>query len=727
MTAETERWNLNPPQWEAVRHGEGPLLILAGAGSGKTRVITYRIAHLIANRNVAPQNILAVTFTNKAADEMRDRVARLLAERAGGVTVGTFHRTCAEMLRWNADQADLDRDFPIYDAADQLAVVRTAMKDLGLTPTQVSPVAARAGISRAKDELRTHFEYAEYAEGHIQEMIARIYRRYQQLLAESGGLDFGDLIMRAVRLLKESPDVLGYYRNRYRFVMVDEYQDTNRAQYVLIRELCASHRNLCVVGDDDQSIYGWRGADIRNLLDFENEYPDAKVVKLEQNYRSTEMILEAAHSVVSELPKRKPKKLWTAREGGDGIRVVQAYDEEDEARRVLMELRPAAGQGVRRGDVAIMYRTNAQSRPFEEAFVRAGIAYQLVGATEFYRRREIKDMLAYLRCVASPRDSVSFERIANVPARGIGAKTLADLARWASWRSIAPGEAVRLMHQRGASDLSSRAARALLPLGQLLTRLDEAAPVMSLPALLQLVYRESGYEALLNEDEDSGEERIDNVIELVAASARYAELPPAEALTAFLQDVSLVSDVDRMRSDGEAVTLITMHAAKGLEFRKVFIVGFEEELCPHLRSFADPVQMEEERRLAYVGITRAADSLVFTYSRYRGGWGSSSRLPSRFLKDIPDELLGRDTEPAGESQRYGWVSVRNGGRDEPRSKPVVSTERTFADGAKVRHSVFGEGIVVAGKVGPGGEEVTVAFKTAGVKLLSVAFANLERS
>ena len=726
MTAETERWNLNPPQWEAVRHGRGPLLILAGAGSGKTRVITYRIAHLIADGNVAPWNIVAVTFTNKAADEMRDRVARLLAERAGGVTIGTFHRTCAEMLRRNAAEAGLDRNFPIYDAADQLAVVRAAMKDLGLTPTQVSPVAARAGISRAKDELRTHFEYAEYAEGHIQEMIARIYRRYEQLLAESGGLDFGDLIMRAVNLLRDSPDVLGYYQNRYRFVMVDEYQDTNRAQYVLVRELCKSHRNLCVVGDDDQSIYGWRGADIRNLLEFENEYPDAKVVKLEQNYRSTEMILEAAHGVVSQLPGRKPKKLWTAREGGDDIRVVEAYDEEDEARRVLMELRENAGQGVRRGDVAIMYRTNAQSRPFEEAFVRAGIAYQLVGATEFYRRREIKDMLAYLRCVANPRDTVSFERIANVPARGIGAKTLDELARWASWRSMAPGEAVRILSKGSAGDLSARAARVLMPLGRLLTRLDEAAPAMSLPALLQLVYRESGYEALLNEDEDSGEERIDNVIELVAASTRYADLLPAEAMTAFLQDVSLVSDVDRMRADGDAVTLITLHAAKGLEFRKVFIAGFEEELCPHLRSFADPVQMEEERRLAYVGMTRAIDSLVFTYSRYRGGWGSSSRLPSRFLSDVPDELLDRDRKPARDSQRYGWVGVQNVGGDNRRSKPVLSTERTLADGAKVRHSVFGEGIVVAGKVGPGGEEVSVAFKTEGLKLLSVAFANLER-
>ncbi len=726
MTAETERWNLNPPQWEAVRHGSGPLLILAGAGSGKTRVITYRIAHLIANRMVAPWNIVAVTFTNKAADEMRDRVARLLAERAGGVTIGTFHRTCAEMLRRNSAQAGLDRNFPIYDATDQLAVVRTAMKDLDLTPTQVSPVAARAGISRAKDELRTHFEYAEYAEGHIQEMIARIYRRYEQLLAESGGLDFGDLIMRAVNLLRDSPDVLEYYRDKYRFVMVDEYQDTNRAQYVLVRELCKSHRNLCVVGDDDQSIYGWRGADIRNLLEFENEYPDARVVKLEQNYRSTEMILEAAHGVVSRLPERKSKKLWTAREGGDGIRVVEAYDEEDEARRVLMELRATAGEGVRRGDVAIMYRTNAQSRPFEEAFVRAGIAYQLVGATEFYRRREIKDMLAYLRCVANPRDSVSFERIANVPARGVGAKTLDELARWASWRSIAPGEAVRILSEGGAGDLSSRAGRVLLPLGQLLTRLDEAAPAMSLPAFLQLVYRESGYEALLNEDEDRGEDRIDNVIELVAASARYADLPPAEAMTAFLQDVSLVSDVDRMRSDGEAVTLITLHAAKGLEFRKVFIVGFEEELCPHLRSFADPMQMEEERRLAYVGITRAADSLVFTYSRYRGGWGSVSRLPSRFLSDIPDELLEREREPARDSQRYGWVSVQNTVGDKQRSKPVVSTERTFTDGAKVRHSIFGEGVVVTGKMGPGGEEVTVAFQTEGIKLLSAAFANLER-
>ena len=727
MTAKIERWILNPPQWEAVRHGSGPLLILAGAGSGKTRVITYRIGQLIANGAAAPWNILAVTFTNKAADEMRNRVARLSVETTGGVAIGTFHRTCAEMLRQNSEIAGLDRNFPIYDSADQLAAIRTAMKNLGLTPTQVSPAAARAEISRAKDELRTHFQYAEYAEGHIQEMVARVYRRYTEILAESGGLDFGDLIMRAVGLLRESPEVLSYYHDKYRYVMVDEYQDTNRAQYLLVRELCKAHRNLCVVGDDDQSIYGWRGADIRNLLDFEDEYPDAKVVKLEQNYRSTEMILNAAHGVVSKLPERKEKKLWTERVGGDSIRVIEAYDEEDEAHRILSELQASAvEERLGRGDVAVMYRTNAQSRPFEEAFVRAGIPYQLVGATEFYQRREVKDLLAYIRCLANPRDSVSFERIANVPARGIGPKTLDDLAQWAAGRSMTAGEAIRILPDGGADEISPRAAKALVPLGRLLANLDEMAGSTSLPALLQHVYRESGYEALLKLDEEAGEERIDNVVELVAASARYADLPPTDAMTAFLQDVSLVSDVDRMRADGDAVTLITLHAAKGLEFRQVFITGFEEELCPHMRSFADPVQMEEERRLAYVGITRAADSLVFTYCRYRGGWGSTSRLPSRFLHDIPKDLLDWERKPEQESQRIGWSANVSVGPDMKPSKTVLATERRFADGARVRHSVFGDGIVVTGKVGPGGEEVTVAFRSEGVKLLSAAFANLER-
>ena len=725
MTAPTDSWNLNPPQWEAVRHTNGPLLILAGAGSGKTRVITFRIVHLISHESVAPWNILAVTFTNKAADEMRNRVARLAVDRAGAVSIATFHRTCAEMLRRNADRADLNRNFAIFDAADQLAVIRSSMRDLDLTPTQVSPVAVRAEISRAKDELRTHFEYAEYADGHFQNMAARIYRRYQERMTESEALDFGDLIMRAVRLLRESPEVLAYYQDRFRYVMVDEYQDTNRAQYLLVREICKARGNLCVVGDDDQSIYGWRGADIRNLLDFETEYPNAKVVKLEQNYRSTKMILDAAHGVVEKLPGRKDKKLWTARAGGEKIRVIEAYDEEDEAHRVLGEIRSlSTHDGDGRADAAIMYRTNAQSRPFEESLVRAGMSYQLVGATAFYQRREIKDMLAYVRCVANPRDAVSLARIANVPSRGIGEKTLDELGAWAGERSMAPGEAVRTLPEGGGAGLSNRAQRVLAPLGELLLRLDSAAETAPLPSFIQTIYRESGYEEYLKQDEESGEERIDNVVELIAGSTRFLELPPSEALTAYLQDVSLVSEVDQMRTGGSGITLITLHAAKGLEFRHVFIVGFEEELCPHARSFADPQQMEEERRLAYVGITRAADSLVLTYSRYRGGWGSTSRLPSRFVQDIPEELLEweRDREPERPAAPYVGV----GGVVPEVDIPPLPTERTFTDGAKVTHPVFGDGIVVSGKIGPGGEEVTVAFKEEGIKLLSAAFANLER-
>jgi len=723
-TLAPETAELNPSQVEAVEHAEGPLLILAGAGSGKTRVVTHRIAHLIDGAGVAPWNILAVTFTNKAADEMRSRVTALSSDRGAGVELGTFHGVCARILRRFSDRIGINRNFTIFDGTDQTAVVRTAMKDLGLAASQVSPAGARNAISRAKDELMTHHQFAEHAQGFFEDMVAKIYARYEQIIGGADGQDFGDLIVSTVRLLREDAEVLGYYQDRFRYVMVDEYQDTNRAQYVLVRELAAARRNLGVVGDDDQSIYGWRGADIRNLMDFETEYPDARVVKLEQNYRSTQLILDAAHGVVERLPARKEKRLWTERSGGEKVRVLESYDDEDEALRVLEEVQGLiAREGGKRGDFAIMYRTNAQSRLLEESFVKAGLPYQLVGATEFYGRREVKDMLAYLRCVANPRDSVSFGRVANVPARGLGEKTLGLLDEWAAERTLSAGEAVRLLAAEPPDPapplLAGRALKALLPLGEMFLRLDAAGAEMPLPRLLQEIYRETGYEEYLRADPEDAEERIDNVVELIGASAKYADLPPEEAMTSFLQEVALISDVDALKAEADAVTLITLHAAKGLEFRNVFVTGFEEELCPHVRSFADPAQMEEERRLAYVGITRAQDRLFLSYAKFRGGWGSRSRVPSRFLQDIPEEAMERDRPVVTTATNFPGMA-------DPAVKAApVATERSYRDGQKVRHPVFGVGVVISGKLGSGGEEVQVAFPEAGVKLLSVAFANLD--
>lgn len=712
--------SLNGPQWEAVKHTNGPLLILAGAGSGKTRVITFRVAQLIHQHSVNPANILSVTFTNKAADEMKARIAGIVGAKAAGLELGTFHGFCVKLLRRFGAEAHLPDGFTIFDGDDQLQVIKSCLKELGIPRDQVSPVAIRNEISRAKDELRTSHQYAEFCEGFFQEVASKVYSNYQNVLSRAQGLDFGDLIMSSVRLLRESSDALAFCHERYRYIQVDEYQDTNRAQYELIREMASARRNLAVVGDDDQSIYGWRGADIRNLLDFEAEYPDSRVIKLEQNYRSTQMILDAAHHVVSRLPERKKKNLWTDRSEGSLIKVIETYDEEDEAVRVLTEIQNLiAAEGCVRGDFAIMYRTNAQSRPLEEAFVKAGLPYQLVGGTEFYARREIKDLLAYLRVISNQQDDVSLERIVNVPSRGIGEKTLGWLKEWAADRGVSASAALRMLtpdkSSPVASDVPARILKVLGPVAELLVELDELARSSSLPYLVEQIFERSGYKDMLELDREAGVDRVENVTELITATARYADGEPLDSLGRYLQEVALVSDVDRMRVDADSITLITLHAAKGLEFKNVFLVGFEEEYCPHFRSFHDPLQMEEERRLAYVGITRAVDRLCLTHARFRGGWGSRARLPSRFIQDIPDDLL----DEIGRKENVVSSSIP--------AKSSMSTERTYSDGQKVRHSVFGKGIVISGKIGPGGEEeVQVAFADGGIKLLSVSFANLER-
>ena len=721
---------LNDQQRTAVRHVHGPLLVFAGAGSGKTRVITYRVAHLIQS-GVAPWHILAVTFTNKAADELRERLVHLIGRDAGGVHVGTFHSQCLRILRRDIQRLGWEPDFSIYDADDQLRMVKQAMADLAIPLTSISPAAVRNEISRAKDELASPHVYSERAEGYFRELTAKVYHRYQALLRNAQAVDFGDMIWLAVRLLREDGEARAFYQGRFRFILVDEYQDTNHAQYALLRELAGPGANLCVVGDDDQSIYSWRGADLRNILDFEHHFPNASVVKLERNYRSTQRILRASNAVIAKLERRSAKTLWTEREAGGPVQIIEAFDEEDEARQVLGEVREiAAVRGLARREMAIMYRTNAQSRPFEELFVRLGVPYQLVGAIEFYNRKEVRDVLAYLRAVANPRDLVSFERIVTVPKRGIGATTLAALRQWGAAVGLAPGEIARMLAAPGGAParladlpLQPRATKALAQLGHVLVTLDALAAELPVAQLITRLVQETGYHEVLDNDPERPDERWENVVALGAAAEKYDEFGPRESLARFLHEAALVSDPDNFAAGTDAVTLLTFHAAKGLEFGAVFMVGMEEELFPHIRSYEDPVQMDEERRLAYVGITRAKDVLYCAYARHRSGWGSPVRFPSRFLQDIPPELLAykRRLDALPGIPAAGLVV----GPDAAPARQPPPSERSIRDGQRVRHAVFGEGLVVSGSITKFDEEITVMFEGVGLKKLAVSFAKLE--
>ena len=742
---------LNPAQREAVQVEDGPLLILAGPGSGKTRVIAHRIAYLVAERGVHPYRILAVTFTNKAAREMRDRVVALLGEPALSITMGTFHAVCARFLRVDGEKTGIGRGFAIYDEADQLALVRRAMTGLELDQKRFQPRAILSVISRAKSELAGPDAYAQGVRSYFEEVVARVYERYQALLGECNALDFDDLLMRTVVLFRECEDVLQRYQERYLHVLIDEFQDTNVAQYVLARQLAGGHGNICVVGDPDQSIYSWRSADLRNILNFERDYPGARVVFLEQNYRSTQTILDSAHAVISLNPQRKEKKLWTEKGQGSPVMAYEAYDEEEEAALVTLEVRSLLSDGhYQAGDIAVMYRTNAQSRPLEEAFVQAGIRYRLVGGTRFYERREIKDVLAYLRLVHNPFDSVSLSRVINVPPRAIGQKTVDELTRWSSALKVPPYAVLQMVGDQERSKkeglpvegqghpFGTRSTGSLLAFLDLLNELIGEAARRAPSQLLTLVLERTGYRRYLLEDFDDGEERWENVQELVNVAAQYDDLEPASALATFLEDVALVADTDEYDEKVDAVTLITLHAAKGLEFPVVFIVGMEEGILPHIRSYDDPAQMEEERRLCYVGITRCKERLYLLRAFRRHYMGLSTHNPaSRFLKDIPAHLLAPYESPGEEGERRAaeggtrnW-ELGTGRRRRilvPSSQPPLpQSEAAFVAGERVRHSKFGEGVVVSCDVKGSDQEVTVVFKgEAGIKKLLLSFAGLEK-
>ncbi len=724
---------LNPAQREAVEAISGPVLILAGPGSGKTRVITHRVAYLIRVCGVSPRQIMAVTFTNKAAKEMAERFHHLVGSALGDLTLGTFHAICARILRQNGQAIGVDPRFVIYDREDQLSLIKRSLQEVNLDPKQYAPPAIISAISAAKSHLLTSEDYIQQSRSYFDEVVRRVYEHYQQLLGESNALDFDDLLMKTVQLFRKSPEILSRYQSRYLHLLVDEFQDTNLVQYELIKQVGGKYRNICVVGDPDQSIYSWRFADLRNILSFEKDYPEAKVVLLEQNYRSTKMIIEAASKIVSvnhqpsHLRDWPGSGLWTENEPGEPITVVETYTEQEEAQFVVNEGERLVGQGeVSLGDCAVMYRTNAQSRALEEAFIRYGTPYKLVAGTRFYQRQEIKDLIAYFKFIQNPQDGVSLMRIVNVPQRGIGQQTQTKLASWAKSMSVSQYEALRLMAKPETKEtaydafFNSRTSRILADFLKLIEECIARSQELNLVDLFDLVIERSGYKAYILSGTD-GEERWDNVLELRTVAQEYRSLKPSEGLAAFLEGVTLVSDVDGLDESISAVTLITLHQAKGLEFPVVFIVGMEEGLLPHFRSFDDPEQMEEERRLCYVGVTRAEQKVYLVRAFRRNLMGRSLvSQPSRFLSDIPQHLIsGSNWGERGESQVvpsiYSWNRA---------STPSLATPELKA-GDRVHHTQFGEGVVVSCQPVKDDAEVVVAFNGA-VKKLLLSFANLEK-
>ncbi|MBL7166579.1 MAG: UvrD-helicase domain-containing protein [Dehalococcoidales bacterium] len=730
---------LNPAQREAVEAISGPILILAGPGSGKTRVITHRVAYLITVCGINPRRIMAVTFTNKAAREMSDRLHNLVSGSAGELTLGTFHAICARILRQDGRALDINPRYVIYDASDQQSLLKRAMLAIGIDPKQYSPQAVATAISWAKSHLLTPADYVRRGRSYFEEIVSRCYERYQQLLTESNALDFDDLLMKTVQLFRKSPETLSRYQSRYLHLLVDEFQDTNLVQYELVKQLGAKHRNICVVGDPDQSIYSWRSADLRNILSFENDYPDAKLVLLEQNYRSTRTILDTASSVISANELRKPKNLWTDNEAGELTRIVETYTEQDEAQFVVNEIERLVDlREAKLGDCAVMYRTNAQSRVIEEAFVRYGTPYKLVAGTRFYERREVKDVIAYLRLVHNPQDTVSLMRVINVPGRGIGQQTLTRLSDRARSLGISPSEALRLIAEASEKDdvpehpFSPRTTRLLADFWMMLEGFITKSRELDLVELFDTVVESSGYQRYIMSGDD-GEERWDNILELRGVAQEYRHLKSTEGLIAFLEGVALVSDIDSLDETTDRVTLITLHQAKGLEFPVVFIVGMEERLLPHVRSFDDAAQMEEERRLCYVGITRAKQRLYLVRSFRRTLMGSSNvNKPSRFLEDIPGHLTStpgwwqEGTDKVAEAV-YSWgpasTSEQTSGANKPASNGAMSDLKA---GDHVSHTQFGEGVVVSCKKVRDDSEVVVAFIDQGVKRLLSSLASLKK-
>ena len=726
---------LNPVQRDAVAHGEGPLLVVAGAGSGKTRVLTHRIAHLIRDRGVSPFEILAITFTNKAADEMKSRVGALVGPVAQKMWVSTFHSACVRMLRRDADKLGFPRQFTIYDQADATRLVGYVIRDLSLDTKRFPPRSIHHAISAAKNDALDPDAYEAKAQTIFERKIAGIFREYQTRMHRAGAMDFDDLLGQALRLLREHPDVLDHYRQRFRYVLVDEYQDTNKVQNDFVLLLTAEHRNVCVVGDQDQSIYAFRGADMRNIVEFEDAFPDTTVVLLEQNYRSTQTILDAANAVIANNMARKPKDLWTETGVGDPIVRYRADDEVDEAQWISREIARLHDETeLTWGDVAVFYRTNAQSRVLEEHLMRVGIPYKVVGGTRFYDRREIKDAIAYLRAVINPTDEVSVKRILNEPKRGVGATSVGRLDAWAAAHGVSFMDALRRADDAGVSGKAARGIEAFLAVLDSVGDMVEGSPGPLLEALLE----RSGYsDALDTERTIESEGRLENLAELVGAAADFATVDE------FLEQISLISDADDLDDDPSTVVLMTLHAAKGLEFPAVFLIGLEDGVFPHLRSLTEPDQLEEERRLAYVGITRARQRLYLTHAWSRTLFGGTQyNAPSRFIDEIPQRLIHdldgnrrASRRSSRDSSAYGSSGSRVGAGRERIVEGALRARVPSRSGAEtlglkigddVKHNSFGEGVILE-LTGSGDKtEALVRFRDAGEKHLLLSWAPLEK-
>ena len=692
---------LNPEQRKAVEHFNGPLLILAGAGSGKTRVLTRRVAYLIEHYGVSPANIMAVTFTNKAANEMKERINALLGRIQDGLQVSTFHSFCVRVLRKESRKLDYENNFVIYDTADQLTLLKNVMKELNIDSEKYNPRAVLAEISRAKNELIGPEEYQERMGDYFQEITGKAYSLYQQRLQDSNALDFDDLIMKTVELFKKYPMVLEHYQDRFKYISIDEYQDVNTAQYQLVQLLARKYRNICVVGDPDQGIYGFRGADIRNILNFEEDYPDAEIIKLEQNYRSMGKILRAADSVIANNLSRREKRLWTEKGEGNNLKYYQAFDEKDEANYVSRTIKELQDKGYSYKDMAVLYRTNSQSRVIEDFLIRYGIPYQIIGGLRFYDRMEIKDLIAYLRVIYNPADDISLLRIINKPARGIGAGTVSKLTAFAAEKGLSLYEACLRVEENTALGAAYR--NKVKGFINMMEDFRADSQELSVALLMQRVIQETGYEAeLLAEGTIEAQTRLENIQELFSVMSSFQSETGENSLAAFLEEVSLVSDIDTMDEEGNHVTLMTIHSAKGLEFPVVFMVGMEEGIFPHANSMFDEEELEEERRLCYVGITRAMEELYLCSARERMRFGQyQNNAPSRFLSEIPAELISGVNERE-ESSSF-TADAGFGGR-EPEGdfirdidKESINTvkDSAYQVGDKIYHPKWGIGVVLS--------------------------------
>ena len=706
---------LNPVQREAVEHPGGPALVVAGAGSGKTRVLTYRIAHLIRN-GTSPFAIIAITFTNKAADEMKRRVEELVGGVAQKMWVSTFHSACVRILRREAHHLDLRSSFSIYDAADSERLIKLCLKELNYDPKKMPPRAVAAAISDAKNKLMSPGLYTDFTSNPWERAVAEIYTEYQRRLRQASAMDFDDLLSGVVEVFDREPEVLKHYQERFQHVLVDEFQDTNHAQARISTLLAGRHRNIFVVGDADQGIYAFRGATIKNLLDFERDWPEARVITLEQNYRSTQTILSAANAVIEHNTMRKPKSLWTESLSGDLITRYHAQNEHDEAAWVATEVQRLVELGRPLHDIAVFYRTNAQSRVLEEIFAKESVPYRVVGGVRFYERKEVKDLLAWLRASVNPSDTVNVSRAAQAPRRGIGDTSLARITEFARRQDIALGDA--FIQAQDAEGISKKALGGILEAGRLFERIREAAESgTAIAEIIEMAWEVTGYmDELRSERSFESLSRQENLRELAGVGAEYDERAAEPTLTGFLEEISLITDTDRVDGEETGVTFMTLHNAKGLEFPVVFMVGLEEGVFPHIRSLGDPDQLEEERRLCYVGITRARERLYLLHAWSRSLWGGLNYNPaSRFLGEIPGELVARADKP---KPGKGAAAVASGGGEDPES---------FKVGQEVEHRKWGRGTILEiARSGVGGLEATIHFPQLGAeKRLDLSLAPLK--